>query len=35
MNRRARDIALIGGSFILGALTMLLAFALMVMRYGR
>ena len=35
MTRRMRDIALVVSSFILGALTMLLAFVLMVMHYGR
>lgn len=35
MTRRMRDVALIAGSFVLGALTMLLAFALLVMANGR
>ena len=30
-----REVALAAGSFVLGALTMLLVFVLMVMRYGR
>ena len=35
MTRRTRDVALILGSFLLGALTMLLLFVFMVMWYGR
>jgi hypothetical protein len=35
MTRRGRDMVLIAGSFALGALTMLLAFVMMVMWFGR
>ena len=35
MNERLRGIFKAGAWFVLGALTMLLAFVLMVMRYGR
>ena len=35
MTRRGRDMALIASSFALGALTMLLAFVMMVMWFGR
>ena len=35
MNRRSRDIALASGFFVLGALSMLLLFVIMVMWNGR
>ena len=35
MTRRGRDMVLIASSFALGALTMLLAFVMMVMWFGR
>lgn len=35
MTRRGRDMILIASSFALGALTMLLAFVMMVMWFGR
>ena len=35
MNSRVREVAKCAAWFVLGALTMLLAFVLMVMEYGR